>query len=86
MPRAPILSRDCFYQKLRDGTYRDLDWNLVNTSLGAMVEARSIGGYTGEQVLDLRDLSFNDRREFDENKFFRYHGTGGNQLPVDFAQ
>lgn len=85
MPRAPILNRQGFYTKLRGGTYRDLDWNLVNTSLGAMVEPRQLvavlpGKLTDKDRFDGDD--FNDRRELSVDEFYRYHGTGGQQIPV----
>ena len=87
MPKAPILSRECFFDRLRDGSYRDLDWNLVNTSLGGMVEPRAlVGGHgNGRQTnVDLKDASFTDRRELDEDTLFRLLGTAGHQLPVDY--
>lgn len=86
MPKAPILSRECFFDRLSDGTYRDLDWNLVNTSLGAMVEPRAIRLIDPGKVaqLDWRDVSFTSRREMDEDQFFSVMGTAGQQVPADF--
>lgn len=86
MPKAPILNREAFYDRLSDGTFRDLDWNLVNTSLGAMVEPRQVVLVDGGKVAqrDLKDASFNSRREFDEDKLFSLMGTAGHQLPVDY--
>lgn len=87
MPKAPILSRECFYDRLRDGSFRDLDWNLVNTSLGAMLEPRqlSIGHRNGRLPnVDAKDASFNRRTEFDEDRFFTTFNHAGYQLPVDF--
>lgn len=86
MPKAPILNREAFYSKLRDGSFRDLDWNLVNTSLGAMVEPRQLRRVDGGKVVhqDVYDNSFNRRTEFDENQMATLMGTAGLQLPVDF--
>lgn len=88
MPRVPILNRQCFYRRLPDGTFRDLDWNLVNTSLGAMIEPRQIRVFDGGKVVnaDVYDASFNDRREFNEDKLFSHLGISGTQLPVDYAR
>lgn len=88
MPKAPILNRETFYDRLGDGTFRDLDWNLVNTELGAMVEPRTLmsglAGARGIVHTDLKDISFNKRSELDEDAFYRLMGTGGRQIPVDF--
>ena len=86
MPKAPILNRELFYTRLRDGSYRDLDWQLVNTSLGAMVEPRQIVGIDRQKVVqrDVYDSSFTRRTEFNEDQFFSLMGTAGQQVPVDF--
>ena len=86
--RAPILSRECFYDRMRDGTFRDLDWNLVNTSLGGMMEPRQLSLAAidiARANLDLQDLSFSRRVEMDEDQLFSMLGTSGPQLPVDFS-
>lgn len=61
MPRTPITDREIFMEKLPDGTMRRMDFNLVNTSLGAMVEPRNVlrtdGGDTADDNRD--DDSFN---------------------------
>ena len=88
MPKVPILSREAFYDRLRDGTYIDLDWNLVNTSLGAMVEPRRLSEVvTAASPIvqaDAADVSFDRRTEIDGDRFFSLMGTGGNQSLVDF--
>lgn len=85
MPKGPVLSRELFYDKLRDGTFRDLDWALVNTTLGAMLEPRSIAtvGSPVRQV-DALDVSFTRRTQMDETVMFRTFGTAGPLVPVDF--
>lgn len=85
MPRAPILNRQAFYTKQRGGSYRDLDWNLVNTSLGGMVEPRQIVSLDGNKVSDKDRFDgddFNERREMSDDDFYRLTGTGGQQLPI----
>lgn len=86
MPKTPILSRESFYDVLNDGTYRDLDWNLVTTSVGACVEPRNILGFGLGKVtqVDIVDASYNRRTQFDEDSFYRYMGLNGRQLPIDF--
>lgn len=86
MPKAPILNREAFYSRLRDGSYRDLDWHLVNTSLGAMVEPRQILGIVAGKVTqrDVYDASVTKLTEFNEDKMFTLLGTAGPQVPVDF--
>jgi hypothetical protein len=56
MPSAPIVSRTLLWRRLSDGTVQVLDWNTVTTSLGAMVESRSIAkardGIADENLFD----------------------------------
>lgn len=88
MPKAPILDRTVFYDRLRDRSIRLLDWNLVNTNLGQMVEfrnmARFYGGQTRLTQIDETDMSFDRLLPFDEDSFFATFLTGGQQLPSDF--
>jgi hypothetical protein len=44
---APIRSRTMLLMQLRDGTLRHLDWNLVTTTLGRMLEPRTLIKATG---------------------------------------
>lgn len=58
---APILSRTALFDTLRDGSLRRLDWNLVNTSLGAMLEPVTLyrdGGTMKND--DVYDSAFTD--------------------------
>lgn len=86
MPKAPILSRECYYDVRRDGSFVDLDWNLVNTSLGAMVEPAMQSVVLSPVVqLDLDDMvSFNRRVQMDETVMFGTLGTAGIQVPSDY--
>lgn len=83
MPKAPVLSRELFYTKQRGGTFRLLDFCLVNTSLGAMVEPRPMGMYFVNKHVDIDpyDLEdFSSIREMNENEFYALTGTGGLQV------
>jgi hypothetical protein len=86
MPKAPILDRECFYEILRDGTTRDLDWNLVNTSLGAMLEARTLVTIGGPvQQWDPYDMSVNRRTPMSTEMFASLmQGSGGDLWPRTF--
>lgn len=87
MPKSPILSRECFFETLKDGTFRDLDWNLVNTELGAMIEPNSFGGLIAASgvvtQVDIVDCSFNKLTNLPEDVFYARYG-GGRQVPIDF--
>lgn len=85
--KDPITSRDVFYDTLRDGSLFFLDWCLVDTPLGAMVEPRQIMGTNPEGVTNtsLYDSSFSRVSQFDEDTFYSTFGTGGRQLPADYS-
>lgn len=85
MPKTPILSRDLLYDTLRDGSIRLLDWCLVNTSLGGMVEPRQLnfnGGSVG--TIDALDASYTRLTPMKDDQLNALLGTSGRQLPVDF--
>lgn len=42
MPNAPVTSRTLYYQRLSDGTLLLVDWMQSTTSLGTMVEPRTV--------------------------------------------
>lgn len=89
-----ILSRDMFYDRRRGrhqaGTnYRLLDFCLVDTPLGAMVEPRMMNLLTSTSGSGLTNLSadevaFTRITEMDETTMFDKLGTAGNQLPIDY--
>ena len=86
MPRAPILNREGYYKTLRDGTQVPLDWNLVNTPLGAMLEQRQFGPCTSPLLdVDAVDAGFTREVEYDENVLQFQFSTGGSRLPTDYA-
>ena len=84
MPKSPVLYRESFYDTLRDGTIRMIDWNLVDTELGACVEPRGILMNGPINQIDVVDASANRLTQFDEDTFGETFGSGGQQLPIDF--
>jgi hypothetical protein len=87
MPKSPILSREVFFDKLSDGTLRLLDWSIVNTSLGIMVESRNHmicgSGMNPVTNVDMVDASWNKISQVDEGMFFDLFNTSGYQYPKD---
>lgn len=82
MPKAPILYREAFYETLADGSIRMLDFNLVNTELGAMIEPRSVSlvNTTGSiTTMDVYDASINKLSPMKEDEFYRLTGFSGRQ-------
>lgn len=87
MPKSPILDREVFYDKLNDGTFRELEFALVNTSLGAMIEPRPCAmiSATGKITpVDVVDASFNRMTQMDEDAMQRLTGFSGRQTFLDF--
>ncbi len=81
MPKAPILSRTALFDVLRDGTQVPLDYNIVGTSLGSMVEFRSnisMGPVTNR---DPYEESITDRRQMSRDQIFTLLGVGGDCWP-----
>lgn len=78
MPHSPILSREAFYTRTREGKYRDLDFNIVTTSIGTMVEPR-FGRYVDGGVWngDVEEYSFDRRTEADPTTLPGLLGTFG---------
>lgn len=80
MPKAPVLSREYFYTRLRDGSFRLLDFALINTSLGAMIESRPVEvGRDKTTDTDVYDRSFTKISEIDDDEFFKLTGFSGRQ-------
>lgn len=68
MPLSPILNRTgLFARNRKDNTIRQLDINLVNTTVGAAVEPRSVtrmpGDFTSAANDSASDTSINDLME-----------------------
>lgn len=83
MPKAPILSRFRLYERMRDGSERDLEWNVVNTSLGQMIEPRShtihFGAMPQRDPYDLENV--NGRQLIQADQMPSLLGTGGDLWP-----
>lgn len=81
---APITNRTAFYDTTFGGI-RFLDWNLVNTAQGAMIEPRNLLGVIDQNALnvDQENSEISKLEIFDENKFFSTFNHGGRQHPVD---
>lgn len=77
--KEPITSRTILFDTLRDGTKVRLDWNLVDTPQGGMLEPRSIGMVNAESVnsIDAFDEGFTKFQELDEDVMQELFNTGG---------
>lgn len=68
---------------------RLLDWALVNTELGAMIEPRALNRVNelGNKILDQKrtDLDFSKFSILDEGVFFSLTLCGGQQLPFNLT-
>ena len=85
MPKSPILSREVFLTRLNDGSLRELDWALVNTDLGGMVEPRPrVNFYDPSLQVDIVDASYTRSVEIKEDEFNSLMGTYGRQVLLDF--
>jgi hypothetical protein len=85
MPRAiyaPILNRTLLYERLRDGTIHLLDFQIVGTSLGTMIEPRCLTRQTGAVAnSDPYENGYDDIREVNKDSMFSSLGFGGSQWP-----
>lgn len=83
---SPILSRERFYARTREGHFRDLDFNLVQTSIGAMVEPRQVrlvdGGAWNS---DIEEYSFDRQSEADPATLAGVLGTFGEIQALEFV-
>ena len=89
MPRAPILSREAYYAKIHGShssphqmDWERLQWNVVQTEQGVMVEPINSIIISFEQSkiinVDSQDNSFNQVRLLDgHGEFQNIFGTGG---------
>lgn len=83
--KEPISSRDVLYDTLRDGSLVFLDWCIVDTPVGAMLEPRQILPPTERVVnVNMFDMSFSRLTPFKEDLLFSMFMTSGRQLPVDY--
>ncbi|HEX7767271.1 MAG TPA: hypothetical protein VF443_11190 [Nitrospira sp.] len=84
---VPILSRTTFYTPQASGTLRHLEWNLVQTTLGGMIEPRTLYR-PGENVKldDVHDSDFTDIKVLSKVDAGFYSSTPlfSNQWPKQF--
>lgn len=89
MPKTPILRRTYYFARNLDGSFRQLPWGLVNTSLGAMAEPVPVSSQDwltqsgGLAQLDQLDDSFNHFLEVDEASMLSVLGTYGPTVLAD---
>jgi len=83
MPKPPIHARTLLWETLEDGTIHILDWNLVTTSLGTMVEARTINRSSigDTQNEDLVDSGYTSIQKMSSQDLYRLYGFVGSQWP-----
>lgn len=87
MPKAPILSRTLLYARLTTSKSDiRMPFNLVNTSLGAMVEPVSTGLMDPDQKagvtdLDMEDQAWTDMYRVEPAAMFQALGTWGATVP-----
>ncbi len=81
MPSAPILTRTLLWEALSDGTIHQLDWNLVTTSLGTMVEPRSLVRQSDFKNEDFVDSGYSGMRKLQSDTMYTQIGFAGSQWP-----
>lgn len=82
MPSPPILSRTLLWERLSDGTIHLLDWNLVTTSLGVMVEPRTLLHANGAMKdEDLLESGYTDMTVLQSDSFYATYHFAGSQWP-----
>lgn len=88
MPRLPILSREAYYTKLpNNGGFADLDFCLVNTSLGAMIEPVSIQKIEPKMpAVDVYDAAFTSLKEMNADEVYRLFNISGLGVFQSFAR
>lgn len=80
--KDPIISRRAFF----DSNTRYLDFHLVQTPLGQMVEPRPL--LSLDAALNPRlaqfPIDYASRQPLDTDSMFLLYGTGGQQIPTDW--
>lgn len=86
--KEPILSRTLLFDLLKDKkTMIRLDWNLVDTVLGGMLEPRSMSGINAAESIqnfDVFDAGFTSFRSQNEDTMQSIFSTGGILFPRDY--
>ena len=89
MARTPINARrGFFYKPNRNTNVRvALQWNVVDTDLGPMVEPRQFGLAVDGKItqIDLLDAAADSEGEMEAATFYSQYGTDGQQLMYDFS-
>ena len=89
MARTPINARrGFFYRPNRNVNVRvDLQWNVVDTDLGIMVEPRQYPLAQDGKItqIDLLDSAVDSCTELDPGTFYSQYNTDGNQYMYDFS-
>ncbi len=92
---TPTLSgaahqRTLLYAPLPDGSFRLLDWCLINTSIGAMMEMRPLirrsDGDLVNEDMNLSEWRFTDIQPFDAGTLFAVTNSGGDLWPRNYAR
>lgn len=89
MLSTPIIERVRLYDTRR-GDIRFLDWNLVQTSLGAMIEPRALSEVPVEDGVDMANYDEENNfitamRELNEDKFYSIYNHSGKQITSDVS-
>jgi len=84
---SPIIERVSLYST-NHGGIRFHDFNLVQTTLGAMIESRNLSPIPVEQGADIANFDQENNeitalRQVDENKIFGWYSHNGSQVPYD---
>ena len=86
---TPIIERVRLYDTRR-GDIRFLDWNLVQTRLGAMIEPRALSEVPVEDGVNITNFDEENNaitamREINEDKFFSIYNHSGKQITSDVS-
>lgn len=90
--KEPLLGRTLLFgsiggrKRVIGKTLYQLDWNLVDTALGLMLEPRSLSFHNPDDIRhsDTFDEGFTSTVEIDENVMQATFNTGGNLFFRDF--
>lgn len=86
--KDPIQRRTLLFGRMRrTGDLYPIDWAIVNTEVGAMLEPRPLFPLvdTGAvSPVDIQEQSFSDTMEINEDQMQDLFGTAGRQLPCNF--
>lgn len=85
MPSAPVTARTLIYYVMEDGTIIQHDWNLIETSLGTMVEPRvvnrAIPGFSDIHNEDSMENGYTAVQKLSVDALLNSYGVSGVQWP-----